>query len=300
MLRFWWPPISRQRGTSDNAMKIKIKFSKSLFGYILAGVTILVVVLYLRFPGEMIAGYLISTVAAKHPEALLNIDAVNPTLPPGMKIRNVTLGFRESPQATLHADYIDLKPDYLAIFQGKMQVLVNAATYGGAMNGHLLATEQTFSKGVLQGELRFNNLNMEKIGYLRERLNRLVSGRLKGTLNFNGSVNNPAAANGRLTILATNGSYALMTPVMGIDKLDYSRIDGEMTLQNGTLKIVRMKLTGDKFRAELNGDIALNGADLENSPMELLAAIEIPGQQGKKISLVINGSLGNPTARIRP
>jgi len=91
-----------------------------------------------------------------------------------------------------------------------------------------------------------------------------------------------------------------MTPVMGIDKLDYSRIDGEMTLQNGTLKIVRMKLTGDKFRAELNGDIALNGADLENSPMELLAAIEIPGQQGKKISLVINGSLGNPTARIRP
>ena len=300
MLRFWWPPISRQRGTSDNAMKIKIKFSKSLFGYILAGVTILVVVLYLRFPGEMIAGYLISTVAAKHPEALLNIDAVNPTLPPGMKIRNVTLGFRESPQATLHADYIDLKPDYLAIFQGKMQVLVNAATYGGAMNGHLLATEQTFSKGVLQGELRFNNLNMEKIGYLRERLNRLVSGRLKGTLNFNGSVNNPAAANGRLTILATNGSYALMTPVMGIDKLDYSRIDGEMTLQNGTLKIVRMKLTGDKFRAELNGDIALNGADLENSPMELLAAIEIPGQQGEKISLVINGSLGNPTARIRP
>jgi len=281
-------------------MKIKIKFSKSLFGYILAGVTILVVVLYLRFPGEMIAGYLISTVAAKHPEALLNIDAVNPTLPPGMKIRNVTLGFRESPQATLHADYIDLKPDYLAIFQGKMQVLVNAATYGGAMNGHLLATEQTFSKGVLQGELRFNNLNMEKIGYLRERLNRLVSGRLKGTLNFNGSVNNPAAANGRLTILATNGSYALMTPVMGIDKLDYSRIDGEMTLQNGTLKIVRMKLTGDKFRAELNGDIALNGADLENSPMELLAAIEIPGQQGEKISLVINGSLGNPTARIRP
>ncbi|MDI9569441.1 MAG: type II secretion system protein GspN [Pseudomonadota bacterium] len=281
-------------------MKIRIKLSKSLLGYILAGTLILIVTLYLRFPGEMIAGYLISTVAAKQPDALLNIDSVSLTLPPGVKIGNATLGFRESPQATLHADYIELKPDYMALFQGKMQTILNAAAYGGVVNGRLTAMEQTLSKGILQGELQLGNLNMETIGYLRERLNRSISGRLKGTLNFNGGLNNPAAASGRLTILATNGSYALTAPLMGIDKLDYSRIDGEMTLQNGTLKIVRIKLAGDKFRAELNGDIALNGADLKSSPMELLATIEIPGQQGKKLSLTIGGTLGNPAARIRP
>ncbi|HOU77896.1 MAG TPA: type II secretion system protein GspN [Syntrophales bacterium] len=281
-------------------MKFKLKLSKAFLGYMLAAAAILVVMLYLRFPGEMIAGYLISSVASKYPDAVLNIDAVSPVLPPGMKIQNITLGFRDRPQATLHADYVYLTPDYMEIFQGKTQALLNAAAYGGTVAGNLLVTDQTFSKGVLQGELRFNNLNMEKIGYLRERMNRQITGRLKGTLTFSGSLGDPAAATGRMTILLTNGVYPLITPFMGIDKLEYSRIDGDLTLQNGTLKIGKMKLAGEKFRADLSGSMVLNGADMENSQMDLLATIEIPGQQGKKLALVISGSLGNPVARIRP
>ena len=70
-----------------------------------------------------------------------------------------------------------------------------------------------------------------------------------------------------------------------------------MSLKNGVLTITKLKLMGEKAACTLSGDITLNPADIKSSQINLNAAIELPGQNNKKISMVLTGPLGNPTIK---
>ncbi|MCX7950200.1 MAG: type II secretion system protein GspN, partial [Treponemataceae bacterium] len=194
-------------------MRFRIPFNRTVAWYTLCFLVILVVMLYLRFPGAVIADYLIASIRAKHPDVLVNIDAVEPAFPPGVKITNIGVSFRENPQANFQTDFVTVKPDYMALFERTLKLVIEGGAYGGTINGNLLVTEETFTKGSLQGELRWQGLNLEKVGYLRERLNRQVTGRMRATVTFNGNINNPAATNGRIIFLVTGGVYPLLSPV---------------------------------------------------------------------------------------
>jgi hypothetical protein len=188
----------------------------------------------------------------------------------------------------------------MSAFQGATQILLDADAYGGTATGKVLYLRKSTPSGSIQGDFNLNNIPVEKISYLKERLNRQITGKLKGNISFRGSVRDLAGGNAKINILLTNGTYPLLSPVMGVDKMEFSRVDGDMTLQNRAIKISKLKLTGDKMRAEISGDIILNSEDIENSQIELVSVVDVPGQQGKKLSYVLNGSLGNPVMRLRP
>lgn len=281
-------------------MKLKLRITKRIILYVMAGLVILILTLYLRFPGDVIEKYIITVITAQNPDAILTIDDVSPDIRLGIKIRNLLIGFRDSPLATLHADRIVLRPDIMSAFQGATQILLDADAYGGTATGKVLYLRKSTPSGSIQGDFNLNNIPVEKISYLKERLNRQITGKLKGNISFRGSVRDLAGGNAKINILLTNGTYPLLSPVMGVDKMEFSRVDGDMTLQNRAIKISKLKLTGDKMRAEISGDIILNSEDIENSQIELVSVVDVPGQQGKKLSYVLNGSLGNPVMRLRP
>ena len=256
--------------------------------------------LYLRFPGDVIEKYIITVITAKNPDAILTIDDVSPDIRLGIKIRNLLVGFRDNPLATLYADRIALRPDMMSAFQGAIKILLDADLYGGTATGKVLYLGKSTPSGSIQGDFNLNNIPVEKIAYLKERLNRQITGKLKGNISFRGSAQDLTGGSAKITILMTNGVYPLLSPLMGVDKIEYSRIDGDMTLQNRTIKISKMKLTSDKMRAEISGDIILNTEDIENSQLELVSVADFPGQQGKKLSFILNGSLGKPVMRLRP
>jgi hypothetical protein len=73
-----------------------LKLNRAIAGYILAGIAMLVVCLYLRFPGEALKDY-VRAFAAQYTQSLLSIDKIRPTFPPGLALANVTVGFRGHP-----------------------------------------------------------------------------------------------------------------------------------------------------------------------------------------------------------
>ncbi|MDQ5986800.1 MAG: hypothetical protein CSYNP_02533 [Syntrophus sp. SKADARSKE-3] len=275
-------------------LKLKLKINRTIAGYGLAGVLILSIMLYLRFPGDIIKDYIITAIAARNPDAVLTMGSVSPSFPPGISFTNVTLGFRDNPTATLQVQKATLSVDYLGFFQGRWDALLEGNAYGGILTGHIPLS------GEPKGEWAVNNIPLEKIAYLKERLHRQMIGKLKGTFKYKGSFLNAAGGSAQIGFTIAGGVYPLLAPFAGIDKLEFTRIDGEMALQNGTLKITKFKLTGDKVRCDLTGQIGLNLLDMESSTLELLSVIDIPGQQGRKLNLAIAGTVGNPAVRIGP
>ena len=278
-------------------IKIKVKINRYTFGYFVFIVAALIVMLYLRFPGDTLTRFLVSSVSEENPETILLIDAAKPVIPPGIRFVNLTLGFRDTPLSTLQADAITIGPAYLTLLKGQTALAFKADTYGGVIQGQAEMNHSLSFQGPINWKISADGLNIDKIGYLKERLGRQITGKLKSAITFTGQIQSIASGAGNFEFTLVNGSYPLLESIMGIDRLDFKKVEALASLKNGVLTITKLKLTGEKAGCTLSGDIILNNADIKNSQINLNAAIELPAQNNKKIGMVLTGPLGNPTIK---
>ena len=275
---------------------MKLKINRALIGYVLAGIAMLLAFLFLRFPGEAVKDYLKAEAAARYPGLLLAIDAVRPSVPPGLAFANVTAAFRDRPEAAVHADDLSLRPGGLSLLRGRLTVLMAAEGYGGEIRGRLDFSRPFSAQGPLSAEANLLNIRLEKCAWLRQVLARQMTGTLRGAVAFSGSTEAMQNGTGSLDFTLTNGTFPLLEGVLGFDRIDFSRVEGKIGFKNGALKITRLTLTGEKLRCSLKGNILL-ADDFGASQLDLEGTIESPEQGNKVVRLNIGGTLGNPITR---
>jgi len=151
-------------------LRIKLKIGKEALGYAAFAAAALIFFLYLRFPGEIFARYAISSVSAMKPDAILLIGDIRPGIPPGIRFKNIALGFRDNPLATLQADTVTTTPGYGALLKGQTAIFLTATGYGGTAKGELGTGRFLSLQGPISAKMTLDGLTMEKIGYLKERL----------------------------------------------------------------------------------------------------------------------------------
>jgi type II secretion system protein N len=272
-----------------------LKLNRAIAGYILAGIAMLVVCLYLRFPGEALKDY-VRAFAAQYTQSLLSIDKIRPTFPPGLALANVTVGFRGHPDATLHADDLSVRPGVFSLLRGRLAILLTAKGYGGEARGRVDFSRLFSLRGPLSAEAILRDVRIEKCAWLKEALARQVTGTLQGTVSFSGTVESLKNVTGNVDFTLTNGAYPLIDGFLDFKKIDFSKIEGKLSFLNGTMKITRLTLTGEKLRASLKGNILI-ADEFQDSQIDLNGTIEIPMQNNKRVTLTISGTLGNPKTR---
>jgi type II secretion system protein N len=272
-----------------------LKLNRAIAGYILAGIAMLVVCLYLRFPGEALTDY-VRAFAAQYTQSLLSIDKIRPTFPPGLALANVTVGFRGHPDATLHADDLSVRPGVFSLLRGRLAILLTAKGYGGEARGRVDFSRLFSLRGPLSAEAILRDVRIEKCAWLKEALARQVTGTLQGTVSFSGTVESLKNVTGNVDFTLTNGAYPLIDGFLDFKKIDFSKIEGKLSFLNGTMKITRLTLTGEKLRASLKGNILI-ADEFQDSQIDLNGTIEIPMQNNKRVTLTISGTLGNPKTR---
>jgi type II secretion system protein N len=274
---------------------MKLKMNRAVAGYILAGVAMLILFLYLRFPGETVTDYVKADAAVRYPGMLLSIDKVLPAIPPGIEFENVTTGFQGRPEATLHADRLSIRPSWLSLLRGRLSFLPMAEGYGGEVRGRIDFTDSFSLRGPLSAEVNFREIRVEKCAWLRDALARQITGTLKGSASFNGTevLKN---GTGNLDFTLTNGTYQLLESFFGFDRIDFNKVDAKISFRNGALKITGLTLNGEKLRISLKGNI-LFADDIRESQIDLNGTFEIPLQNNKRVTLAISGTLGNPKTR---
>ncbi|MEK6655711.1 MAG: type II secretion system protein GspN [Thermodesulfobacteriota bacterium] len=275
---------------------MKLNMNRALAGYILAGIAMLILLLYLRFPGEALKDYVKATTAALYPRLLLSIDTVGPSVPPGLTLSNVTAAFRGSPDATLHADRLSVRPGALSLLKGRLSLLMAAEGYGGEIRGRVDFSRPFSVQGPLSAEAKIREIRIEKCAWLRQTLARQITGKLEGAVAYSSTAEAQKNEAGSIDFTLTNGTYQLLEAILGFDRLDFSRVEGKISFRNGALKITRLALTGEKLRCSLKGNILL-ADDIGESRIDLDGTLEIPGQGNKRVTLAISGTFGNPKMR---
>jgi len=268
---------------------------RAVVGYILAGVAMLILFLYLRFPGGAVTET-IKAEAARYPGLLLSIDAARPAIPPGVMLENVTAGFRGRPEATLHADSLGVRPGWLSLLRGRLALVMAAEGYGGDVRGRIEFANIYSVKGPLSAEMNIREIRIEKCAWLRDALARQITGTLKGSATFSGAAESLKNGTGNIDLTLTNGTYQLLENILGFERIDFNKVDAKVSFRNGALKIAGLTLNGEKIRISLKGNILL-ADDFRESQIDLNGSIEIPMQGNKRVTLVISGTLGNPKTR---
>lgn len=275
---------------------MKLRMNRALLGYILAGIAMLVLLLYLRFPGEAVTSYVKAVAAVRSPGMLLSIDTAQPAVPPGVEFVNVTAGFRGRPEATLHADRLAIRPGWLSLFRGRFAFLLAAEGYGGEARGRVDYADLFSLQGPLSAEANFREIRIEKCAWLRDALVRQITGTLKGSVSFSGTAGALNSGTGNLDFTLTNGTYQLLESLLGFDKIDFAKVDAKISFRNNAMKIMGLTLNGEKLRISLKGNI-LFADDIRESQIDLNGTIEIPLQNNKRVTLAIGGTLGNPKTK---
>jgi len=276
---------------------MRLRISRAIIGYPLAGIAMLLVFLYLRFPGEALTDYVKAAVATQYPGTTLSTDAVRPSFPPGLALSNITVGLRNRLDPILRVDDLTVRPGGLALLRGRLAILAAAAGYGGEVRGKVEFSRLFSFQGPLTAAVDIRDVRVDKWAWLRELFVRQVTGTLKGAINLTGTAEALKNGTGTVDFTLTNGTYPLQEPFLGLDKIDYSRVEGKGSFRNGALKVTQLTLTGDKLRCSLKGNILL-ADDFQASKLDLNGTIELPLLGNKRVTLTIGGTIGNPNSRV--
>jgi type II secretion system protein N len=276
---------------------MRLRINRAIVGYILAGIAMLLLFLYLRFPGEALTDYVKAAAAARFPGATFAIDTIRPSFPPGFALSGITVGLRDRPDPILRIDEMSIRPGALSLFGGRLAILAAAEGYGGEVRGRVDFTRLFSLQGPLSATMDIRDLRVEKCVWLRDALARQITGMLKGSLAFSGTAEALKNGSGTADFTLTNGSYPLQESFLGLEKIDFSRVEGKVSFRNGALKIAQLTLTGDKLRCSLKGNILL-ADDFQASQIDLNGTIELPVQGNRRVTLTISGTIGNPRSRI--
>jgi type II secretion system protein N len=277
-------------------MRMKLKLNWAIAGYILAGIVMLFVCLYLRFPGEAFADY-VKALSSQYPGSLLSIDTIRPTFPPGLALANVTIGDRDHPDATLRIDDLSVRPGGLSLLKGRLTILLTAKSYGGEATGRVDFSRLFSLGGPLAAGATLRDVRIEKCAWLQDALARQVTGTLQGNVSFSGTMEALSNVTGNVDFTLTNGVFPLTDGFFDFKKIDFSKIEGKLSFLNGAMKITQLTLTGEKLRVSLKGNILI-ADEFPESRIDLSGTIEFPGQGSKRLTLNISGTIDNPKTRL--
>jgi len=273
-----------------------MKLNRAIAGYVLAGIAMLFIFLYLRFPEEALKNYVKAVAASRYPGASFSIDAIRPSFPPGVVLSNVTVAFRDRPEAILHADSLSVRPGGLALLSGRYAIVMASEGYGGKAGGRIDFSRFFSFQGPLSATMSIQDIRVEKCAWIREVLARQITGTLKGSVTFSGTSEALKSGTGNVDFTLTNGTYPLLEKFLGMEKIDFTRAEGKATFRNGALKVNQLTLNGDKLRCSLKGNVLL-ADNLRESQIDLNGTIEMPIQGNRRMTLAIGGTLGNPVLR---
>jgi type II secretion system protein N len=196
------------------------------------------------------------------------------------------------------------------LLQGKLSsILVNAALYGGQMDGSL-----SMADGMTRATLQLDDLQLGRYPYLRDLLDEgSMSGKLSGTASMEGrgDLENARAA-GEFDIKDAGLTGAKING-LGVPDLAFNEVTFKFARQGTRLDIQEFRADGDQIKASGDGQVVLRepvadsvlnmrvtvvpGNDATDDIKTLLSLIPRPKNARLDAPITITGTLRQPRLR---
>ena len=265
-----------------------------MYGLFFLGMLILA--LYWRFPADIFREAAVLRVAEACPACSLSIQGMVLQFPSGLRLERTELTFAGLGAAGVEADLIQIYPDPWKFFTGGMNLEMRMTGYGGRAWG---ASE--FS-GILAPwassvVMRFEDISVGKMSFLKPLLGEQTSGTLKGTFSYDRR-RGSSTGSGRVDFTVLDGAFPLQNSVPGINRLEFNRIDGQLVLAERSVKIEFINVNGQDVRCAMKGEVLIDPTDFGKSRLSVTGSMELKALNYRKFPLSITGTLMNPVTKI--
>ena len=256
--------------------------------FIVYGILITLVFLYLLFPSELVKSRLEDSINSG--DLIIKSESLHPSLPLGIKLKNVTISSQTQEALFFQGELLDLQFNLLSLLRKNTYIGFSGLAYDGSFDGRagLIALTKVYPP--VEIILNFENIDIGKHSLFKGDL-----GKASGTLTY---MTDEAAksTSGTLTLFLKKGSCTLAEPFLGVTKIDFDRGEIRAQLKNGTLKLEKLETFGPQVNCLLKGEI-IPAADYRNSQLCLNGTIEISGKDKGAVKVTIVGTPANPQVR---
>jgi type II secretion system protein N len=268
--------------------------NKKALWFKLYGIFITVVFLYLLFPSDIVRSKMEEAFNASG--FILKMESLRPSLPWGIKMKDITISSASSADTRFQGDLLDVQLNPWSFFQKHTYLGVSGQAYGGEFDGRAGLASLSRMYPPKEGNLNFQNIDLAGCAFIKTLLAKEITGRAKGNLSYISAQEINGKGSGKIELLLTKGTYALAEPFLGFKRIEFDRGEIKAQFENGSLKMEKLEIASNQINCFLKGEITL-ADDLKLSQLNLSGVMEIPGQNKAKMNVTIGGTLANPILR---
>ena len=228
--------------------------------------------IYYQFPSEKIEKYLTSGFNKLNSNINIRIHHISPAFPPGLKLYKVN--FYHMDNKLFETDQIKVVPNLLSLFRSKIIFFFKGKAFDGVLKGKGEVIKNRPDKNVVI-EGQFFKMNIKEIPAVKQLLGRNLTGILEGQFTYHNGGKSGGTHGARFII--SDGNIELLTPVFKLDKIDFSKIEAEMTMENQRVKVKRCIIKASPLDGNVSGLINLR-QPFGQSYLRLLGVIK-PNQE---------------------
>jgi type II secretion system protein N len=267
---------------------------KKALWFTLYGIFITVAFLYLLFPTDIVQNRLETAVHSSG--FILKMEKLRPSLPWGLKMKDITISSASSVDIPFQGDLLDLQLNPLSLFQKHTSLGLSGKAYGGKFDGRVLLDSLSKMYPPVAGKLNFQNIDLAGYAFIKTLLTKEITGKAKGNLSYISAQEISGKGSGTIELLLTKGAYPLSEPFLGLKRIEFDRGEIKAQLKKGILKMEKLEIAGNQINCFLKGEITLTD-DFKLSQLNLSGVMEILGQNKAKMNVTIGGTLANPIFR---
>jgi len=270
-----------------------MKPTTKIFLYVLFALGALVLFLYLRFPSDMVKYVLSERIQRFDPKARLETNLISPTVPPGLKLKPLSLDYDGTPVIGL--EYLKITPNLFYIFSSTKQYSYK----GNIGSGKIKGRAESFMDGsreVVKLALTLNRVPLNNIDLLNQLKAYKPDGELDATINFD-STKGGGSADISMTISPFR--VAFNPPLMGIEALNFNRLKTQMILNQRMLQFRNCDADGDQIEGKMTGSIIFREPIDESRITLSLTVKPQPSFIADHKNDMIGGLLANSSAQVR-
>ncbi len=244
-----------------------MKPTTKIFLYIAFGLVLLVLFLYTRFPSEMVKNTVAERIHAIDPKADLDTDVISLTIPPGLKMKPLSVDYADQP--IFHMDDLKVTPSLFSLFTSAKQYSYNGNIGSGVLNGRAETAIQN-KREQTKVAMTLTRVPLNYIDLLNQWKNYVPDGELDATVNFD-SLKGGGTADINLEISPARISFD--PPLMGIEALDFNQLKAQLVVTQRMLQFRNCEAFGDQIEGKVTGSIVFRNP-IEDSRLTLSLTVK--------------------------